>query len=105
MNHFDNVLGGCSFSNFNPDGSLNGREVWTGGALVSKSHTKLEVSTIGGPVSGTSSGSYPGNASGSLNLMAASSEEYNSVCNGNGNGSISALRFDPSTSRLTIGEA
>ena len=105
MNHLHNGIGGCSYSNFNPEGILNATETWTGGAVIAKSHSRLTVDTTGGQVSGTSSGSYPGMAFGTLNLTATSSEEYNAVCNGdpNGNGSISVLQFDPSTSNLTIG--
>ncbi len=105
MNHIYNGIGGCSYSDFNPEGMLHFAEAWTGESLISKSHIRIEVSTIGGQVNGTSSGSYAGSAFGTLNLTAASSQEYNSICNGNpdGNGSISVLQFDPSTSSLTIG--
>jgi hypothetical protein len=107
MGHIMNGVGGCGYSNFDPDVHIGVDERWMGGSPVSKTHTGLEVETTGGFVSGHSFGSYPGAVSGTLNLTADSADQYNSVCNGSGegNGSIGGLEFDPSTSTITIGES
>ena len=103
MGHNMKVIGACGLGDFAPTGTLQNNESWTGGAPVSKSHTKLSVSVDGGDINGTSTKSYSGSASGTLNLTADSSNEFNSVCFG-GAGSISELAFDASTSTLTIGQ-
>jgi hypothetical protein len=101
--HNVKVMGACGVGF--PPGSLKNTEVWTGGSPVKKSSTTLNVSVTGGYIQGSSKGSYPGSASGTLNLTASSSDEYNSVCDGEGDGtgSISELTFDSSTSTLTVG--
>jgi hypothetical protein len=102
MGHNMKVMGECA-SDYFPPSNLKNTEDWTGESPVAKSQTKLSVSVLGGNIDGTSTGSYSGNVSGRLNLTAESSDEVNSVCNGDGTGSISALMFDASTSTLTIG--
>jgi hypothetical protein len=102
MGHNMKVIGACGLGDFVPTGTLKNTESWTGGSPVSKSQTKLSVSIDGGDINGTSTKSYSGSASGTLNLTAESSDEFNSVCYG-GSGSISELAFDASTSTLTIG--
>lgn len=102
MGHILKVLGACGAAAFDPSGTLKNAENWSGGSPVSKTHTQLRLSTVGGNVSGTSTRSYSGIASGTLNLTATSSAQYNSVCEGGFN-SVSRLEFDPSTSTLTIG--
>jgi hypothetical protein len=102
MGHNMKVIGACGLGDFDPNGTLKNTEAWTGGSPVSKSQTKLSVSIDGGDINGTSTKSYSGSASGTLNLTAGSSNEYNSVCYG-GTGSIVELEFDSSTSTLTIG--
>jgi hypothetical protein len=104
MGHMDNGVGGCGYSDFDPVTHVGNRERWAGGPPLSVTHTELQVNTTGGSVSGTSTGSYAGGVSGQLNLDASSAEEYDSVCNGSGDGSISYLDFDPSTSSLTVGQ-
>lgn len=104
MGHQLSVVGGCGFDDFNPEARIRNTVEWTGESPVARTHTKLEVDTTGGNASGTSTGSYSGTGSGTLNLTADSEDDYNSVCNESGGGSISSLQFDPSTSTLTIGE-
>ncbi len=105
MGHMMKVVGGCSFSGFDPEARTGNYAEWTGGSPVSRTHTILHVDTVGGDVTGTSTGSYPGLVSGTLNLTAESADEYNTVCgNGSGEGSISSLQFDALTSTMTIGE-
>jgi hypothetical protein len=60
MGHIMNGVGGCGYSNFDPDVHIGVDERWMGGSPVSKTHTGLEVETTGGFVSGHSFGSYPG---------------------------------------------
>ncbi len=103
MGHNIRVMGVCGIGYFPPSRDFRNAEIWTGGAPVKKSQTKLSVGVTGGHIDGTSVGSYSGDVSGTLNLTAESSDEYNSVCNDDGNGSISELTFDPSTSTVTIG--
>ncbi len=111
MGHIMKVLGGCGYGDFDPDAIVKSAEKWTGGSLVSGTHTKLDVDTMGGlgvdnpvgDVTGTSTGSYPGLVSGTLNLTAGSVDDYNDVCNGEGGTSFSLLQFDASTSTITIG--
>ena len=102
MGHNMKVVGACGLGDFAPTGTLKNTEIWTGGSPVSKSLTKVSASIDGGYINGTSSRSYSGSASGTLNLTAESSDEFNSACYG-GSGSISELTFDASTSTLTIG--
>lgn len=113
MGHIMKVLGGCGYGDFDPDAIVKSTEKWTGGPPVAATHTKLDVDTMGGldvddpvgDVTGTSTGSYPGLVSGTLNLTAASVDEYNSICNGDGgDAGFSLLQFDSSTSTMTIGE-
>ncbi len=105
LGHLMRVIAACGLDGFVPSGGLKNTEEWSGEAPVSTSHTKLSgVGASGGAINGTSTGSYAGNVSGTLNLTALSSDNYNSVCFGDGTGTISGLTFDASTSTLTIGE-
>jgi hypothetical protein len=104
MGHIMNGVGGCGYSDFDPSGTFHDNESWVG-TLVARTKLQLQLNTTGGTFNGTSTDSYPGGVSGTLNLTAASATEYNSVCNGNpdGSGSFSSLDFDQSTSNITIG--
>ena len=102
----------CGYGDFDPDVIVKSAEKWTGGSLVSGTHTKLDVDTMGGldvdnpvgDVTGTSTGSYPGLVSGTLNLTAGSVDDYNDVCKRGGRDLLLfAWQFDASTSTITIG--
>ncbi len=113
MGHIMRVLGGCGFGDFDSDAVVKSTEKWTGGSQLAATRAKLDVDTMGGldeggavgDVTGTSTGSYPGPVSGTLNLTANSVDEYDEVCNGDGgDASFSFLQFDASTSTMTFGE-
>ena len=104
MGHISKGVGGCGYSDFDPDGNFHANETWFD-TFIAKTKLKVQLNTTGGSVNGTSSGSYAGDVNGTLNLTAASASDYNSVCNGDpdGSGSISTLDFDQSTSSIAIG--
>lgn len=104
MGHIVKTLGGCAFSDFDPDGTLKNTEKWTGGAPVFKTQAKIALSTVGGHANDTTTNSYAGTGSGTLYQTAQSQEQYDSVCSDpDGSGSVSSVEFDPSSSTLTFG--
>ena len=95
------VAGACGNDDFNPNLVLKSTETWAGTTVKD---TKTDIGPVdGNSGSGTSKGSYAGEASITLYATTASGEQFQSVCGSGGTGSISELDLDDTMSSLTVG--